>query len=186
MSTNNSFATKVVTGKIRGSYLNLFVPTLSKDSKPTDTPKYRMTLLIPKSDTITVAKIRAAQEAAINAFWPNKRPALIGNTLNDGDGARPSTGEPFGPECAGHWVMAVSSGFKPRIIGLDKNEIIDPSEVCSGDFFKASINVYAYDKAGKRGTSAGLNNVLFLEKGESLSGSSRAEDDFAEDFSKAA
>lgn len=186
MSTNNSFATKVVTGKIRGSYINLFVPRLSQNAKPTDTPKYGMTILIPKSDTATVAKIRAAQEAAIDAKWPNKRPALIGSTLNDGDGARPSSGEPFGPECAGHWVMAVSSKFLPKVIGMDKNEILDPSEVCSGDFFKVSINFYAYDQSGKRGTSAGLNNVLFMEKGESLGGSSRAEDDFADDFSKAA
>ena len=181
-NVSNALATKVVTGKIRGSYLNLFVPRLGQNAKPGDAPKYGMTILVPKSDITTITKIQAAQEAAIAKMWPNKRPALVATTFHDGDQPRISNGEPYGDECKGHWVIAVHSKFKPKVIGLDKNEIIDPDEVCSGDYFKASINFYGYDVSGKRGTGASLNNVLFVEKGESLGGSSRAEDDFAADF----
>lgn len=171
--------TKVVTGVIRGSYLNVFEPRAQEEGKP---PKYSMTLLIPKTDTVTLNKIKAAQEAAIVAKFPNKRPAKIDSTLHDGDGARPSTGESFGDECKGHMVMAVSSKFKPKILDRNGNEVIDPADAMSGDYFKVSINFYGYDQAGKRGVSAGLGNMLLWDKGDPLGGSSRAEDDFAEDL----
>lgn len=173
--------TKVVTGKVRGSFLNLFVPRAQNENQE---PKYSMVVLIPKSDTATLAKIKAAQEAATVKKWPNKRPALINTTLHDGDGVRPSTGEPFGDECKGHMVMSCSSKHKPKVIDTQSNEILDPTEVNSGDYFKVSLNFFGYESNGKKGVSAGLNNVLFLEKGESLGGRSRAEDDFASDINQ--
>lgn len=179
MATEKSTGTRVVTGIVRGSYCNLFEPFTHEEGKP---PKYGMTLLIPKTDTATLAKIKAAQEAAIIAKWPNKRPAVLASTLHDGDGVRPNSGEPFGDECKGHMVISVQSKFKPKVIDRQNNEMIDPSSVDSGDYFKASINFYGFDTSGKRGTSAGLNNVLFWEKGESLGGRTRAEDDFASDI----
>jgi hypothetical protein len=33
------------------------------------------------------------------------------------------------------------------------------------------VNAYAYDQAGNKGVSFGLNNIMLLEKGESLGGS---------------
>jgi hypothetical protein len=41
----------------------------------------------------------------------------------------------------------------------------------SGDFIRVSVNAYAYDAAGNRGVSFGLNNVLLDRKGEPLGGS---------------
>ena len=35
--------------------------------------------------------------------------------LYDGDGTRPS-GEPFGPECKGHWVITASGKQKPQCV----------------------------------------------------------------------
>lgn len=176
--------TKVVTGVVRGSFCNIFSPRPQSqeelDAKAT--PKYGMTVLIPKTDTVTLAKIAAAQEAAVNAKWPNKRPPKLDTTLHDGDGARPSNGEPFGEECKGHMVLSASSKFKPKIIDRDGNEVIDPAQAMSGDYFKVSLNFYGYYQKGKRGTSGGLGNILFWEKGEPLGGSSRAEDDFAADL----
>lgn len=175
-----STGTKVVTGVIRGSYLHLFTPRpADEEGKP---PKYQMTLLIPKTDTATVAKIKAAQEAAITLKWPNKRPAKVEHTMHDGDGVRPKSGDPFGDECKGHWVIAVSSKFKPEVLDRQNNEIIDPNGAMSGDYFKVSINFYAFEAKGNRGTSAGLNNVLLWDKGESLGGRGRAADDFADDL----
>lgn len=172
-------STKFVTGVVRGSYLYIFSPRATDDGKE---PKYQMTILIPKTDTATVAKIKAAQEAAVIKKWPSKRPAKIESTMHDGDGPRPSSGEPFGPECAGHWVMAVSSKFKPQVVNRNRDEVIDPQEAMSGDYFKVSLNFYGYDSNGKKGVSAGLGNVLVWDKGEPLGGTSRADDDFSDDF----
>ena len=52
---------KVITGKdTRWSYANVWEPKSINGG----TPKYSVSLIIPKSDTVTVAKIKAAIEAA--------------------------------------------------------------------------------------------------------------------------
>ena len=57
-------ATKVVTGKVRFSYVNVFTP---QQRNADEDPKYSVTLLIPKSDEDTVEKIlKAMNEAATN------------------------------------------------------------------------------------------------------------------------
>ena len=170
-------STKVVTGRCRLSYCNLFEPRAQQEGGDL---KYSVTLLIPKSDTATVAKIKAAQEVAVAAKWPNKPPAKLAYTLHDGDGVKEKTGEPFGPECKGHWVISVSSKNKPGVVDADLNEIIDKPAIVSGDYGRASINAYGYDVSGNRGVSFGLNNIQFLEKGEQLGGRTRAEDDFSD------
>lgn len=168
-------ATKVVTGEVRGSYLNLWEPRAGQEG---GTPKYSMTLLIPKSDTATLSKLKAAQEAAIAAKWPNKRPAKVDLTLHDGDGTKPSTGEPFPAECKGHMVMSVSSKNQPGVVDQRVQPILDRTAFVSGDYFRVSINAYGYEVNGKRGVSFGLNNVQFLRKGDPLGSVARAEDDF--------
>lgn len=40
----------------------------------------------------------------------------------------------------------------------------------SGDYVRVSLNAFAYSNAGNNGVSLGLNNVLFVEEGESLGG----------------
>jgi hypothetical protein len=174
--------TKAVTGVVRGSYLSLFQAKLPQNAKEGDTPKYSMTVLIPKTDVATLAKLEAAREVAITTKWPGKRPAKIDTTLHDGDAPKVSNGEDYGDECKGHMVMAVASKYKPKILDRESNEIIDPAECGSGDYFKVSLSAYGYDYSGKRGVSFGLGNVLFWERGESLGGKSRAEDDFCEDL----
>jgi len=171
-------STKVVTGKVRFSYLNVFTPRLPPNPKEGDVPKYNVTLLIPKSDKATLAKMKAAFDEAAAAKFP-KLPAKLHSTLHDGDGTKPETGEPFGDECTRHMVIVVASKNKPGLVDASMNEVIDPTAWNSGDFGKASINAYAYEYQGKKGVSFGLNNLQFLSKGESLgAGRSRAEDDF--------
>ena len=59
--------TKVVTGKHTVfSYLNVNEP---KTPIGGGTPKYSVSLIIPKSDTATIAKIRAAIKAAYDEYF---------------------------------------------------------------------------------------------------------------------
>lgn len=170
------------TGVIRGSYLSIFKAKAAAQESEDQTPKYEMTLLIPKSDTQTLNRMDQCMEEAINVKWPNKRPAKVEMSLHDGDGVRPQSGEPFGEECKGNMVLVVKSKFRPQVLDRNREEIIDPNMARSGDYFKVSINFYGYEKKGRRGVAAGLNNVLFWERGESLSGATSAEDDFNDDF----
>lgn len=173
--------TKVVTGKVRLSYVNIFTP---RKTEGQEKEKYSVTLLIQKSDTATMGKIRAAMEAAKVAGvekWGGKAPKNIATPLYDGDGFRPN-GEEFGEECKDCFVITAGSEQKPGIVDKDLNAILDTSEVYSGCYGRVSINFFAYDKAGKKGIGCGLNNVQKLADGEPLSGRSRAEDDFADTF----
>lgn len=173
--------TKVVTGKVRFSFCNIFEPKAPVEGGDA---KYSVTLLIPKSDTATLGKIKEAMNAARENFCnrngANALPAKPVHTMHDGDGQRPS-GEDFGPECKGCYVITVSSKQKPVIVDAFRNEITDPTEVYSGCYGRASINFYGYSRAGKKGISAGLLSIQKLSDGEPF-GSVGSANDFDDDY----
>ena len=174
--------TKVVTGKVRFSFCHIFEP---QEPQGGGDPKYSVTLIIPKSDTATLAKIKAAMEAAREKFCKqngaNALPAKPVHTLHDGDGQRPS-GDDFGPECKGCYVITVSSKQKPVIVDSFRNEITNPGEVYSGCYGRASINFYGYNRNGKKGISAGLLSIQKLHDGEPF-GTVGSADDFNDGYS---
>ena len=159
-------STKVVTGKVRFSFCHIFEPQAPQGGGE---PKYSVTLLIPKADAATFEKIKAAiAEARENFCKRNGASALPmkpNHTVHDGDGTRDS-GDPYGPECKGCWVITVSSKQKPVIVDNFGNEITDPGEVYSGCYGRASINFYGYSSNGKKGVSAGLLAIKKLHDGE--------------------
>lgn len=174
-------ATKVTTGKVRFSYCNIFEP---QEPQGGGDPKYSVTLLIPKADTVTVQKIKEAMTEARDNFCKrngaNALPQKFNHTLHDGDGLRDS-GEPYGAECKGCYVITVSSKQKPVIVDNMRNPVTDPAEVYSGCYGRASINFYGYNSNGKKGVSAGLLAIQKLHDGESF-GTVGSADDFNDDW----
>lgn len=162
--------TKVVTGKVRGSYVNVFRPRVNDMNGKEE---YSLALLIPKTDTKTVGKINAAVKEAAAKKFGDKVPAKFRHPLRDGDEERPDD-EAY----AGHYFVNVKSQQKPGIVDKDRNEVLDASEFLSGDYCRCSLNAYAYDVSGNRGAALGLNNIQVLAKGEPLTSAARAEDDF--------
>lgn len=165
-------STKVVTGKVRLSYVNLFVPRAGAAGQE---PKYSLCVLIPKSDTATVNKIKAGIEAAKEAgkaMWGGKVPAGLKSPLRDGDAERDSD------EYKGHWFINANSKQKPGVVDANVQPILDADEVYSGCYGRVALNFYPFNREGNRGVAAGLQNVQKLADGEPLSGRSRAEDDF--------
>lgn len=168
--------TKVVTGKVRLSYVHVFEPFSNNDDQP---EKYSCVILIPKSDTKTLGAIKKAQEAAAEAgkqkTFNGKIPNNLKTTLHDGD----EDGDlERNPEYEGHMFMSVSSKTRPGIVDRNVQPILDSTEVYSGCFARVSINAFAYNTQGNRGISFGLNHIQKLEDGDYLGGRSRAEDDF--------
>ena len=53
---NCTMSIKVITGKVRASFVHVFEPQNINGSEP----KYSCSLIIPKSDTVTIGKIREA------------------------------------------------------------------------------------------------------------------------------
>ena len=174
----NSNPTFVVTGRARLSYANLTRPAAREGQDP----KYSVTILVPKTDVATKSRIDAAIEAAKQAgekIWKG-RPPIIAIPVHDGDGARPSDGMPFGPECRGHWVFTASckADRRPEVVDSMKNPIIDASQIYSGMYGRGSVNFFPYNQSGKKGVGCGLNNVQKLADGEPLGSRTTADDDF--------
>ena len=180
-----NIATKVLTGEVRLSYVNLTTPRASQQGGE---PKYSVTLLIPKSDNATKMdidnSIRAAYEEGVSKKWggAHPQPKVI---VHDGDGLRPS-GLPFGEECKGCWVITASTKNKPQVVGIDNvNCELAPNDIYSGMYARVTLNFFAYDTAGSKGVGCGLGNVMKTRDGEPLSGGASAASDFA-DFGNAA
>ncbi len=172
---------KVITGpNTRWSYANVW----EAKSINGGTPKFSVSLIIPKSDTATIAKIRAAIEAAYKEgeakLKGNGRsvPALsvLKTPLRDGDTERPDD-EAY----ANAYFVNANSATAPGIVDADRQPILDRSEVYSGVYGRASINFYAFNSNGNKGIACGLNNLQKIRDGEPLGGKSRPEDDFAEE-----
>ena len=179
-------STKVVTGKVRFSYCNIFE---AREPQGGGDAKYSVTLLIPKTDTATLGKIKQAMAEArenyVSRNGANSLPAQPVHTLHDGDGVMPNSGEPYGEECKGCYVIAVSSKQKPVIVDAFRNEITDPGEVYSGCYGRAAINFYGYNSNGKKGISAGLLSIQKLSDGEPF-GTVGSANDFDDGFQDAA
>ena len=175
MATATANTTKVVTGKVRLSYVHVFEPF---SNNPDKDPSYSTVILIPKSDKATLKKITDAQQAALEAGkakFGGKIPPNWKNTLHDGD----QDGDlERNPEYEGHMFMTISSKTRPGIVDQDVNQIMDSSEVYSGCYARVSMNAFAFNTQGNRGVSFGLNHVQKLADGDYLGGRSRAEDDF--------
>jgi len=182
----NTNPMKVITGPdTRWSYANVW----EAKSINGGTPKFSVSLIIPKSDTRTVAKIKAAIEAAYREGEAKLKgngktvPPLsaIKTPLRDGDTERPDD-----PAYANSYFINANSSTAPGIVDADRQPILERSEVYSGVYGRASINFYAFNSNGNRGIACGLNNLQKMRDGEPLGGKSRAEDDFAteieEDF----
>ncbi|WP_285825477.1 DUF2815 family protein [Schaedlerella arabinosiphila] len=170
--------TKVITGpRTRWSYANVWDPKSINGGAP----KYSVSLIIPKSDTKTIAKIETAIQAAYEEGESKLKgsgrsvPALsvLKTPLRDGDAERPDD-EAY----KNSYFINANSSTAPGIVDADKNPILERSEVYSGVYGRASVNFYAFNSNGNKGIACGLNNLQKISDGEPLGGKSRAEDDF--------
>lgn len=166
--------TNVTTGEVRLSYVHLFKPYAFQ---PGQEEKYSCTVLVPKTDTNTMARINAVIESAkqrgISDKWNGIHPPVLPTPVYDGDGVRPSDGMEFGAECKGHWVFTASTkaDYPPEIVDIHGNPIINQSEVYSGMYGRVNVTFYPYAFGGKKGIGCSLGPVQKLRDGEVLGGS---------------
>lgn len=165
-------STRVITGEVRLSYVNIFEPRKSEDDRSS---KYSALLLIPKSDTKTVTAIRAAIEAATqigkDKVYGGKIPKNLKITFRDGDEEKDLDEQ---PEFEGHYFMNVTSLRKPGIVDRRRVPITDSTAVYSGCYARVDINAAPFNFEGTKGVSFYLNNVQFVRDGEPLGASSES------------
>jgi len=174
--------TKAVTKKVRGSYVNVFRPRVMRNDDGTTKEEYSMQLIIPKTETETIKRIKDAIAAAKVKKWGSEPPRGLKSPLRDADLEAEQNDETVKPELKGCYFVNAKNKDKPRVVDRDNMDLIDPSEFVSGDYCRVSMNAYGYDVSGNKGVAFGLQLVQFLAKGEPLGNTSRPEDDFAEDL----
>lgn len=171
--------TKVITGvNTRWSYANVWNPKSIDGSKP----KYSVSLIIPKDDTATVNKIKAAIQSAYEEGQSKLKGngksvpplAAIKNPLRDGDIEKPDD-EAY----VGCYFVNANSATAPGVVDANRQPIIERSEVYSGVYGRASISFYAFNVNGNKGIACGLNNLQKIRDGAPLGGKASAESDFA-------
>lgn len=170
---NQNNTTKVVTGVVRLSYANVWEPASINGG----TPKYSVSLIIPKDDEKTLTAINAAIDAAIKEGAPKfggKIPnrAALKLPLRDGDTERDDDAY------KGSYFVNANSTTAPQIVDRTVQPILDRAEVYSGCYARVSINFYAFNTNGNRGIACGLGNIQKVKDGEPLGGKSSAADDF--------
>ncbi len=172
---------KVITGpSVRWSYANVWEPRAVKSGKL----KYSVSLIIPKSDTVTLQKINHAIQAAYEEGQGKLKGASqsvpplseLRLPLRDGDQERGDD-----PAYAGCMFINANSDSAPGIVDASLQPILDHSQVYSGVYGRASITFYAYNSGGNCGIACGLNNLQKIRDGKPLGSRTRAEDDFNPD-----
>jgi hypothetical protein len=159
--------TRVTTGEVRTSY---FSALSARKNELNGKDEFSTQILIPKTDTATLAALKAAAKEALTAKFGDKIPKNVRNPLRDGDTETKNDGSPLGKEYAGHFFCNVKSTSKPGAIDTHGNDLIGNDDIVSGDYIRVSLNAYAYSQAGNNGVSFGLNNILLVRKGEALGG----------------
>ncbi len=182
MIKSKFIGTKVRTGLVRFSYAHVWAPKAAVEGAK---EKFSVSVIIPKSDTQTIADIERATKAA----YEEGESRLKGNSksvpaqqalktpLRDGDLERPDD-EAYKDS----YFLNANSTTAPGIVDADRQPIYDHSEFKSGDYGRVTLNFYAFNTGSAKGIACGLQNIQKLKDGEPLGGvRASAEDDFADD-----
>lgn len=174
----NRPATYIITPKLRVLFVNVFEPLKPNKSEPDKAPVAGLQVLIPKSNTEFIAEIHEKMKIAKTLKFGDKKVPGLYCTLRDGD-------EHFGGTehealYAGHMFMNCNSPKQlPGVIDKNKVEITDPRKFRSGAYAILALNAYGYDTGKSKGVTCGLNNIMVVDEGEFIGGTSpSANEDF--------
>ena len=156
---------KGTTPEFRVSFPNVFKAKAFNNQEP----KFNIVMLFDKDADISELKKMANQAA--KAKWGDKIPSGIRSPFRDGNDKDYDGYE----DCT---FIGATSKLKPGLIDRKHQAILDESEFYAGCYARAVVTAFAYDKAGNKGVSFGLQHVQKLRDGEAFSGRGKAEDAF--------
>lgn len=172
---------KVTTPKFRASFAYIFKPQDPMEGAADKTPKYGVTMLFDKAaqgtkefQLMKQLALAAAKEKFGDKLKSDGNGWFVGlrNPFRDGDEKSELEGY------KDHVFAAATSKMQPGLVDEGLQRIIAEQDFVSGDYARATVTAYGYDKAGNKGVAFGLQNVQRLGRGEPFSGRTAAEDDF--------
>lgn len=174
MAETKSDPFKLVTPEFRGSYVHLVKPRAANKKAE---PKYSICIVLDKDDPFWKKLERLTQKAAAEKF--GKVPRNLVSTVHDGD---EQDEEKEKEEFFGCYYVNATSDTKPGVIDADGEDLIDPGELYSGAWYRASVRVGAwhFEDMNRKGVSLYLDNVMKVRDDEPFSGKASAASDFAD------
>lgn len=162
---------KILTPHFRASFANVFKPRAPFEGQE---PVYSVQMLFPKNTDLAVLK-KAVREVIVKKWGADKEkwPKNLRLPFKDGN-------EKNLEDYKDMTVIEARSKQKPGLVNQRMEEIIEPSEFYSGCWARATLTCFAYDKAGNKGVSFGLQNLQKVKDDVAFSGKRNAKDDFDE------
>lgn len=149
----------ILTPEFRAGFISIFKATSNKNADGTmSAPKFSVRACFPPTTDLSLLKKEAA--AVATEKWGNQIPKTLRSPFRKNEELdNPVVG--LGDD----WIImtfAANEDSRPGIVDAKLQDIIDDSQVYSGAWFRAQVRAYAYDKAGNKGVSFGLQNVQKL------------------------
>ncbi len=177
--------TKVTTPKFRASFVTVFEPKSYKGGAP----KYSIVMLFDNKKLSELKDLVKLVEASCIEEWGEVPAEVKYNPKEDseycpfknGDSDKKSGYEGY----AGTIYSTASTLFPPAVIDtgdprkdIKPQAILDPKELYSGCYARASVICFTWESKGYKGVSFGLQNIQKLADGEAFSGRGNPEADF--------
>ena len=159
-------AENIITPEFRAAFISVFRASKAKEATAEQKAKFSIRACFPPSADLTELKAQAS--AAAVEKWGDKIPKTTRSPfrLNE-ELENPVVG--IGDD----WTVITFSANEDRRPGLvDANlqDIIDENEVYSGAWYRCQARAFAYDNAGNKGVSFGLQNVQKLRDDDPIGG----------------
>jgi hypothetical protein len=158
-------AENILTPQFRGAFVQLFKARGMKQADGSmGAAKFSIKAAFPADSNLAEMKKEAEQVA--KEKWGDKMPKTLRSPfrLNE-ELDNPIEGIPD------DWVVMTFSAAedrRPGLVNAKLDDIIDEVEAYSGAWYRAQVRAYAYEQAGNKGVSFGLQNVQKMKDDEPL------------------
>lgn len=158
-------AEKQITPEFRAAFVGVFRATAPKEN-PNGAKKYSIRAVFMPGADISALK-KEAQAAALEK-WGNAVPKTMRSPFRFNEEL--DNPIPGVPDDAVVMTFSANENRRPGVVDANLNDIIDESECYSGAWYRAQVRAYAYDQAGNKGVSFGLENLQKLRDDDPLGG----------------
>lgn len=167
-------ANSVITPKFRAAFISVFKATAMKGQVGAK-PKFSVRAAFPPDADMAALKKEAADAASEK--WGSAVPKNLRSPFRKNEDLdNPIVGIPD------DWIImsfSANEDRRPGIVDARNQDIIDETEAYSGAYYRAQVRAFAYENAGNKGVSFGLQNIQKMADGEPLGGRIPASKAFA-------
>ena len=159
-------ADKLLTPHFRAAFISVFRATTNK-ANPEAEPSFSVRAMFPPTADLKGLKAAAALVAS-EKFGTALPKTLRSPFRKNEDLENPVEG--VGPD----WIVMTfarkEKSGRPGLVDAKLQDIIDETDAYSGAWYRAEVRAYAYEKAGNKGVSFGLQNLQKIRDDDPLGG----------------